>query len=246
MTMTTMEFDGVQYPDGDSSHPLDLGLMVGDPPPRDKRVLFEDDRFLDFPQIRWALSHMRQMVATVPVWRGEDAVHSLGAPDRSNESAIDALAIEDLNGQRLTWKETLPRTYTDGILVLHRGRCMYERYLGALQVHRPHSCFSITKSYAATLAATLVYERVLDEDKPVVHYLPEMAATAYADASLRTVLDMQVGVDYSEAYADPASHIWAYARAGGMRQGRLRGPALFVRVSADSAQAGRARCRICL
>jgi CubicO group peptidase (beta-lactamase class C family) len=44
-----------------------------------------------------------------------------------------------------------------------------------------------------------------------------MAGTAYADATLGDVLDMQVGVAYSELYSDPAADIWSYARAGGLR-----------------------------
>jgi CubicO group peptidase (beta-lactamase class C family) len=44
-----------------------------------------------------------------------------------------------------------------------------------------------------------------------------MAGTAYADATLRQVLDMQIGVAYSEDYADPGAQIWDYARAGGVR-----------------------------
>jgi len=44
------------------------------------------------------------------------------------------------------------RDLYDGIIVMHRGKRVYERYVGALQAQRPHTCFSITKSYAATLA----------------------------------------------------------------------------------------------
>jgi CubicO group peptidase (beta-lactamase class C family) len=217
MTSTTMEFDGNRYPDGAASDPAELGLMIGSPPPLDKRVLFEDDRFLEFPDIRWALSHMRELVPTANVWRGEAATRSLGAADPTLEASIDAMSFADLQGARMTWRDSLPKTYTDGMLVLYRGACVYERYFGALQAHRAHTCFSITKSYAATLAATLVYEGLLDEHKPVMYYLPEMVGTAYQDATLRDVLDMQVGVDYSETYSDPTAHIWAYARAGGLR-----------------------------
>jgi CubicO group peptidase (beta-lactamase class C family) len=99
--------------------------------------------------------------------------------------------------------QSLRDTYTDGIVVLHRGRRMYERYFGALQEHGAHACFSITKSYAATLAATLIHEGALDETRTIAHYLPEMLGTAYADATLRQVLDMQIGVQYSELYSDP-------------------------------------------
>ena len=70
MAEGTLEFDGVRYLDGQASDPLKLGWMEGTPPPPDKQVRFADDRFLEFPQIRWSLSHMRELVPTVNVWRG--------------------------------------------------------------------------------------------------------------------------------------------------------------------------------
>ena len=220
MKAGTIEFDGIVYPDGNASDPEALGLMQGSPPPVTKRIRFEDDRYLDFPQIRWSLSHMRELVPTAAVWRGAGPASDIGIATRGSEAGIDALAFDDLHGRRHTWADSLAHTYTDGILVMHRGVRIYERYFGALQPQRPHTCFSITKSYAATLAATLIHERALDENKTVSYYLPEMAPTAYEDATLRQVLDMQVGVDYSEDYADPQAHIWHYSRAGGLRARR--------------------------
>jgi hypothetical protein len=211
------EFDGVEYPDAAASDPMALGWMQGSPPPPPKQIRFEDDRFLEFPQIRWSLSHMRELAPTAAIWRGDAAPSDLGAVPQELAPSIDALAFTDLQGRKLTWSQSLEHTYTDGILVLHRGRRIYERYFGALQAHRPHACFSITKSYAATLAATLIHERALDETQTIAHYLPELMGTAYEDATLRQLLDMQIGVEYSELYADPKAHIWDYARAGGLR-----------------------------
>jgi hypothetical protein len=217
MKSAVFEIDGVEYPDADASDPIALGWMQGSPPPPAKQIRFQDDRFLEFPQIRWTLSHMRELTPTAAVWRGDGARSELGIAARDHASSIDALEFEDLVGRKLTWAQSLKHTYTDGIVVLHRGRRVYERYFGALHAQRPHACFSITKSYAATLAATLIHERVLDEQRSVAHYLPEMAGTAYADATLRQLLDMQIGVEYSELYADPKAHIWDYSRAGGLR-----------------------------
>jgi CubicO group peptidase (beta-lactamase class C family) len=217
MKTGTLQFDGIDYIDGRASDAQDLGWMQGTPPPAAKRVRFEDDRFMEFPQIRWSLSHMRELMPTAVVWRGTGAPSELGAVSRAAEASIDALSFEDIHGRRLTWAESLQDTYTDGIVVLHRGRRVYERYFGALHAQRPHACFSITKSYAATLAAALIQEGDLQEHKTVAHYLPEMAGTAYQDATLRQVLDMQIGVAYSELYSDPQAHIWNYARAGGLR-----------------------------
>jgi len=240
MKTDSVEFDGTEYPVGNASDPNLLGLMQGSPPPAEKRIRFEDDRYLEFPQIRWSLSHMRELMPTAVVWRGAGAASDLGNAASGGESSIDAMTFEDLHGRRHTWADSLAQTYTDGIIVLHRGVRIYERYFGALQPHRPHACFSITKSYAATLAATLIHEGILDESKSVAHYLPEMAVTAYRDATLRQVLDMQVGVEYSELYSDPQANIWDYARAGGLRARRLdySGPSNYYEYLVTLRKAG--------
>ena len=217
MPTGTLHFDGHDYADGTTSDPITLGWMQGTPPPADKLIRFEDDDTLSFPKIRWSLSHTRETVPTAAIWRGQGAPRDLGPVDATMQAAIDALQFDDMHGGRRIWADTLADTYTDGIVVLHKGRRVYEQYRGALRPHLPHSCFSITKSFAGTLCAKLVYEGVLDDGKPIPYYLPEMAGTAYADASLREVMDMQIGVAYSEAYSDPSADIWNFARAGGLR-----------------------------
>ncbi len=213
----TLEFDGVEYPDGVASDPVALGWMRGAPPAPAARIGFEDDRFLAFPQIRWTLSHVRELMPTAAVWRGADAPSELGTPPQDLRDAIDALEFDDLDGRRHIWRQSLARTYADGILVLHRGSVAYERYLGALEPQRPHLCFSITKSYAGTLAAALLHEGALDERRLIPYYLPELAGTAFEHASLRQVLDMQVSIAGSEDYRDPDALFWQYCRAGGFR-----------------------------
>jgi CubicO group peptidase (beta-lactamase class C family) len=213
--MSNLRFDDIDFPDGNASEPGALGWMQGSPPPLDRRIRFKDGRFLEFPQIRWALSHLRELMPTASVARGSGAARDLGGAVDSQQAEIDQLGFDSLDGQRCHWGPSLPDTYTDGIVVLHRGRVVYERYFGALKPQLPHACFSITKSYAATVAATLMYEGVLEDSRTVPYYLPEMAGSAYADASLRDLLDMQVGVAHSEVYSDPSTQFWAYARAAG-------------------------------
>jgi CubicO group peptidase (beta-lactamase class C family) len=224
--MTKLRFDELDYPDGIDSDPVTLGWMQGAPPPPDRRIRFVDDRFLEFPQIRWSLSHLRELMPTVCVRRGGVAASDLGSAIASREAEIDQLQFISLDGNSRRWGQSLSDTYTDGIVALHRGRIVYERYFGALRPQLPHACFSVTKSYAATIAASLLHEGVLDESRPVPYYVPELAASAYADATVREVLDMQVGVAHSELYSDPATQFWNYARAAGFcpRAHDYRGP----------------------
>lgn len=53
----------------------ELGLMQGEPPPADKRV--DQGNFMRAPYNRWALQHMRELVPTRMVPRGESAVAPL-------------------------------------------------------------------------------------------------------------------------------------------------------------------------
>ena len=52
----------------------------------------------------------------------------------------------------MTWAESLLANYTDGILVLHRGRIVHERYFGALDEAGQHAAMSMTKSLTGLLA----------------------------------------------------------------------------------------------
>ena len=189
-----------------------LGWMQGFPPPPDKLVTFDNPTSGAFPRNRWTFSHVRETVPTANVWRGSGAAGPLPAASRE----LDGVVFQSLGGETLNFGQMVTRTYTDGILVLHRGAVVYEKYAGALTPERPHLAMSVTKSFVGTLAAILVAERRLDPAAPVTHYLPEMKDTAYGDATVRQVMDMTIGVRYSENYADPKAEIWDYARAGGM------------------------------
>jgi hypothetical protein len=215
--MSSTTFDGTAYLDAVTSDPDALGFMRGFPPPTNRVIRFEDDRCFEFPESRWSLSHIRELMPTVAVSRDPHQQRTLTASNNGHQEAIESLRFIDLTGQTLSWEQGLLGTYTDGIAIIHRGRLVYERYFGALRPHLPHLSFSLTKSYVATLAASLIYQDVLKENWTAQHLIPELKSSAYADATIRQLLDMEVGVGYSEDYADRQSAVWQYQWATGMR-----------------------------
>ncbi|KGG90187.1 6-aminohexanoate-dimer hydrolase [Comamonas thiooxydans] len=200
--------------------------MQGFPPAADKLITFDNPLGNTFPRNRWTFSHIREITPTANVWRGPGSPSAL----RSAPVDIEQVRFKVMGtGEELSFVQALDRNYTDGILVMHKGRVIYEKYLGALEPQRPHLAMSVTKSFVGTLAALLAHEGLIKPEAPVTDYLPEMKNTAYGDATVRQVMDMTIGVKYSENYADPKAEVWDYARAGGMMpQGKdYAGPRSF-------------------
>ncbi len=140
---------------------------------------------------------------------------------RALREDLDAVAFTTMDGSAMTWGQSLGANFTDGILVLHRGVIVYERYFGALEPHLPHIAYSVTKSFTGLLAAMLVHEGVLDAEAPATQYVPELKDTAYGDATVRQILDMTIGVAYSETYTDPT--LWRRGVCGGRGAGAAPG-----------------------
>jgi CubicO group peptidase (beta-lactamase class C family) len=199
--------------DARASDPVALGWMAGSPPPAGKVIRFSDASHYKFPQTRWSFSHMRELVPTVPVSRGAGPIAALPRAERPD---LDAVSFMPIGGNKaMTWAEAFDVNYTDGVIVLHRGRVVYERYAGALVPERPHIAFSVTKSFVATLAGMLIADGTLDEHATVTRYVPELQQSAFGDATVRQLLDMTTSVDYNEDYADEDSPVWNLGRAAG-------------------------------
>ncbi|HSF78668.1 MAG TPA: serine hydrolase, partial [Steroidobacteraceae bacterium] len=180
-----------------------------------------------FPQMRWSFANFRQLMPSTNVWRGDGKLSEL---PRALRDDIDGITFTPMGrSDTMTWGQSLAANYTDAIVVLHRGRIVYERYFGVMNDHNAHMAMSVTKSIFGTLGAMLVAEGRLDEKALIGQYIPELKDTAYGDVTVRQVLDMTVGVRYSENYADPAAEIWQHVRAGGVfpRPPGYAGPTSF-------------------
>ena len=194
--------------------PVRLGWMQGSPPPPDKRIRFSDGSFYQFPKTRWSFAHYRELMPTVRVSRGDGPAAELPLAPRTD---LDRVTFTPLRRQdRMTWADAVEAVYGDAILILHRGRIVYERYFGVMSADQPHIAFSVTKSFFGTLAEILIAEGQIDEGALVTRYVPELADSGFGDATVRQVLDMTTGLAYSEDYADPNADVAKFAIAVGV------------------------------
>ena len=195
----------------EESNPKTLGWMKGFPPPPDKLIMQPETDYFSFPKLRWTVCHIRELLPTKQVSRG------IGAPvplKYAIDDGIDAVSFTPLDGgESMTWKESLSANYTDGILIMHKGKVVYERYFGCLDEAGKHAAMSMTKSMTGLLAEILVAEGRLDDTANVSSIVPELASSAFGSATVRQVMNMTTALDYSEDYADPEADIWIYSAA---------------------------------
>ena len=144
------------------------------------------------PWNRWAYQHVRDVVPTVAVARGDGPVREL--PERP-------AALEDLPDP----------PWLDGLAVLHRGALVHERYANGMGPDTLHLSQSVGKSVLGLLVGVLAGRRALDPDAPVADLVPEVAGSGYAGATLRHLLDMTAATDFVEDYRD----FWKYDAACG-------------------------------
>jgi CubicO group peptidase (beta-lactamase class C family) len=95
----------------------------------------------------------------------------------------------------------------DGFIIVHRGAVVYEQYPN-MSAADSHLAFSVTKAFVGTVLGMLEAEGQVDLDKPIEHYLPEFAGSAWAGTSVRDIADMASGIEGAEdtpdAYTNPA------------------------------------------
>lgn len=109
---------------------------------------------------------------------------------------FDDLQLVLPDGSRAGFDRYLAENFVEGLIVLHRGRVVYEQYFNGLGPRDTHSWASMAKSVIGVLAVELAAEGRLQLDAPLGRYVPELAGTPFGRATVQQNLDMQVALAY--------------------------------------------------
>jgi CubicO group peptidase (beta-lactamase class C family) len=159
---------------------------------------------------RWSFQHVRELIPSALISRGDGAVWQLPHEPES----LRAVNLATSAGQ-VSLAAFLESSFTDGFVVLHKGRIVTERYYHGMARDTRHLLLSVSKSLTGTVAGALIGDGRLAPEALVTDYLPELRGSSFEGATLRHVLDMTTGTRFSEAYADPASDVVRLQRIDG-------------------------------
>jgi CubicO group peptidase (beta-lactamase class C family) len=190
---------------------LELGLTQSALAPDGRQVTLSN--WQQAPWNRWAFQHVRQLVPSARVSRGELPVWELPAEPVN----LDGLGFETVTGGGTTVAGLLERGHADGFLVLHRGRIVAEQYFNGMTRDTPHLLQSISKSFTGSLAGALAGGGLLTPDRRLTECVGELADSSFEGATVRHLLDMSAGTRFSEDYDDPHADVNQYEAAVGWR-----------------------------
>ena len=159
------------------------------------------------PYSQWAFQNVRELVPSAGIPCSRNA-----APLQQSLLPLPpSLALSD--GSTCDLQEFLANSETDSLLVSRSGKVVGQWVAPYCDLNRPHIVFSISKSITAMLAGILSDQGIIGVDQVVSHYLPGCKGSAYEDATLRHLLDMNVALDFAEDYLNPDGDYFRYRNA---------------------------------
>ena len=152
------------------------------------------------PLNRWAYTHLREILPTKDIPNDSGRVR----PIPGLGSAADDLRLE-IEGKTEPLSAAMERLYVDGVLAIRDGYAVVERYGGTLTPERTHLLWSVSKTVTGLTAASVAADGLIDLDKTVGDYVPELAGSGWGRDSLRDMLDMRDASNWTADYDAPDS-----------------------------------------
>jgi CubicO group peptidase (beta-lactamase class C family) len=122
------------------------------------------------------------------------------------EPAKDFTLQYNFHGRSYSIKDYFERNFVAGFLVLHDNHIAVERYFHGADRNSRFVSQSVSKSIVSILIGAAVGDGTVKSiDDRVTKYLPYLSDSGYRDVTVKNLLQMSTGVDYSEDYRDPKS-----------------------------------------
>ena len=148
------------------------------------------------------LSNFKHLDQLFPVRTVPHGASTLGLP---NTELIDP--IVPLEGRRLTVDQLMDEYRVTGVIALHHGRIVLERYAHGRTAQDRWFSASAAKSVTSTLIGAAIRDGLIGSiDDPITRYIPELkSAPAFDGVTLRHLITMSSGLKFNENTTDPAS-----------------------------------------
>lgn len=114
------------------------------------------------------------------------------------------------HGETRQIADWLSKTQTTGFIVLKDGVIVHEQYARGNSAQTQSIAMSMSKSTLSFLIGNAVRDGLIDINKNVEFYAPELAQGGYKGVTVKNALQMSSGIGFNEDYSDLSSDIVRY------------------------------------
>ncbi|KAK4560780.1 hypothetical protein LTR86_005359 [Recurvomyces mirabilis] len=140
------------------------------------------------PHNVWGFTHVDEILTTQVIKKSTSPKNLLTGENNT---------FKGFDVKSMDLKALLDYTRTDGFIVLHRGKIIYEHYMNDNDASSKHIMFSMTKSVTGLIAGILHQQGKLNLEAEVKTYVAEVSKL-YDGVTVQQCLDMQTGVQYDD------------------------------------------------
>jgi CubicO group peptidase (beta-lactamase class C family) len=110
--------------------------------------------------------------------------------------------------------EYLADQRTAALVIVHDGKVRFERYGLGFDATGRWTSFSVAKSFTSTLVGAAIQDGAIGSlEDTVSRYIPDLRGSVYDDVTIRQLLTMTSGVQWTEDYEDSGSDVAQFNNA---------------------------------
>lgn len=163
-------------------------------------LLVDKYSYMAQPYNFYYFHHMDQLGLRTDVVRKPETIYPL------KEAGAPFFLKYNFHAKEYSLDDYLQRNFVTGFLVVHEDQIIFEKYFHGANQNSRFVSQSVAKSIVSILVGAAVSDGTIRSiDDPIDKYLPYLASSGYHGVSIRDILEMSTGVDYSENYHDPHS-----------------------------------------
>lgn len=161
------------------------------------------DNWKDFPFSAHAFQNVEELIPVQPI-TGPGVSEFLV---EINKEILESKY--QIAGEQKCGVDFLSESYTDALLVTKGGKLLSQYFANGMDLKSPHLTFSVSKSITGIVAGIVLKKFSVPSSTKISEIIREATGGAYADATIRNLLDMSVSLDFDEIYT---SREGVYAR----------------------------------
>ena len=174
------------------------------------------ENWRSYPFNRTAFYNIEKILPITIIEKGSNSSNAL-----SKHEDLSSLSFTNKYQEKQNITDFLQKSLSDNFVIIQRGNKVYEWFNDNKQKNKQHILFSVSKSLTGLATGLLIENNLIDINKEITIYIPEVKNSAYDKATVKNLLDMTISTDFKEEYLDNFGLFNLYRQATGFNPKKI-------------------------